>query len=104
MPKRQTAGARTEEALREPVRSDRSRGLRALGVLSLQLFPRRLKDGERRRIEQNKVDLFERGLSVPTAGNAIVRKPFSAAMRKECAVELRRAAAVAAPPNGMLAA
>src|SRR5713101_6520092 len=64
MRKRQTAGARIEEVLREPVRSDRSRGLRALGALPLQLFPGRLKDGERRRIEQNKVDLFERGLSV----------------------------------------
>src|SRR5216684_749868 len=38
-------------------------------------------------------------MPVPTAGNAIVRKPFSAAMRKECAVELRRAAAVVAPPK-----
>src|SRR5260370_40001501 len=64
MPKRQTAGARIEEALREPVRSDRSRGLRALGALSLQLFPSRLKDGECRLIEQDKADLFERRLSV----------------------------------------
>src|SRR5260370_20207847 len=64
MPKRQTAGARIEEALREPVRSDRSRGLRALGALSLQLFPSRLKDGECRLIRQNKVALLEGRLSV----------------------------------------
>src|SRR5438105_9931881 len=41
---------------------------------------------------------------VPTAGNAIVFKPRSFAIRRQCAVELRSASAVVPPPRRMLAA
>ena len=43
-------------------------------------------------------------MPVPTAGNAIVFSPFCAAMRRECAVELRNACAEVRPPSSMLAA
>src|SRR5579862_701173 len=43
-------------------------------------------------------------IPVPTAGNAIVFSFFCAAIRNECAVELRSDSALVRPPNSILAA
>src|SRR5580704_17161878 len=43
-------------------------------------------------------------MPVPTAGNAMVFSPFCAAIRNECAVELRKECADVLPPSCMLAA
>ncbi len=43
-------------------------------------------------------------MPVPTAGNAMLRNPLCAAIRKECAVALRSGCADVCPPSAMLAA